>query len=248
MSATKSKKAGGNPIDRLMEQASEALVATKYFECERLSVEALTQAYAVHDYERMARILMPLLEARRQKRLLAVDTGKLTRVTQPFGEDYKPAAGCYLIEPPMVGVNGRDLRDRADAVGVPVLVVVREPMTRIGQWPVVMVGQVTVRTRLAPPANEKPTIQWLLTASESLGDAAIASVDPTDDAFGRVDELVERIMTITDHEKLHQALEAACREAAELHAKGVRPQSRKGPTPAAALLEEESEEEAAGDE
>lgn len=214
MSATKPKKAS-NRIDDLMERASQALVATKYFECERLAVDALQIAHRAEDYERMSRVLLPLQEARRQKRLLAMDTKKLTKVVQPLDETQVPTAGCYLVEPPMVGVDGRDLRERADAADVPVFVVVREPLTRTGLWPIVMVGPVTVRTKVRPPANDKPTIEWLIGASEALGDEAIASIDPADDAYDRVDQLLECVLTLPDHEKLHQALADACAAAAK---------------------------------
>ena len=47
-------------------------------------------------------------------------------------------------------------------------------------------------------------------------------------------------MTVTDHEKLHQALEAACREAAELKARGIQAKRRKDGLPDE---EEDAEEE-----
>lgn len=235
MSATKPKKAN-NRIDELMEKASQALVATKYFECERLALDALQMAHRGEDYERMSRVLMPLQEARRQKRLLAIDTGKFTRLTVPLDETHVPTPGCYLVEPPLVGVDGRDLRERADAADVPTFVVVREPLTRMGQWPIVMVGPVTVRTKVQPPANDKPTIQWMVAASEALGDAAIQGIDAADDIYDRVDQLMECLLTVTDHEKLHQALAEACAAAAKQQLVAPRVSGKKA--------EEEWEEEA----
>ena len=118
--------------------------------------------------------------------------------------------GCYLIEPPLVGADGRELRERALSEDVSVFVIVREPITRLNQWPIVMVGPVTVRTRLAPP--KKPDIAWMLQAGEALGDHALAAVDLADDAAGRVEHLLELLSAVVDHEKLHQALHAACEE------------------------------------
>src|SRR4051812_45178590 len=68
--------ASGKAIDELMERASSALVTTNYFEAEKLALKALERACAAIDFERMARICMPLQEARRQKRHEAVDAGK----------------------------------------------------------------------------------------------------------------------------------------------------------------------------
>jgi len=198
-----------------MERASAALARSKYFECERLAAEALELAHAGHDYDRMSRILLPLQEARRNRRLAALDLGRVTVVEQmpAEGEPIKP--GCYLIQPPLVGADGRELRERALATDVPVVVVVREPKTRAGLWPVVMIGPVTVRARVKPPAKEtKIELPWFVAAGEALGDAAIDEVDPEIPVVERVAALLDRLNTVVDHEKLHQRLMDACHEAA----------------------------------
>lgn len=232
-------------IDALMEQSSAALVKRDYFAAERLASSALRRAYAAGDFERMARIVLPLQEARRQKRDLAVDSGKIYVVDAelPQGKTLKP--GCYLISPPRVGVDGRLLREMADEREVPSVVIVREPPSREGLWPIVAVGPVTVRTKVAPPppksapkkkAAKKPgtkkaqpaespepavapigepvlTTAWFLSTSELLGDAAIAQIAATLPAASRVDALMDRLEAHPDHEKLHQRLAEACREA-----------------------------------
>lgn len=219
LSATQSKKSAASKIDQLMEQASAALEATKYFDAERAAAQALKMAHEARDYDRMARILLPLQEARRQKRLLAADTGKIIRVTsyeqlEKLGRGGKSAASAmYLVEPPLVGADGRDLRDRLDQLELPAIVVVREPKTRMGLWPVVMIGPATVRTRIKPPKKDKPDAAWMLHAGEALGDEALASVDPGQTADMRVDALLDRLAAVPDHEKLCQALAAACRDA-----------------------------------
>jgi hypothetical protein len=207
----KAQRATGK-IDRLMEKASESLEATNYFECERLCLDALELAHGAEDYERMARIVLPLQEARRQKRLAAVDAKKLFILEEHLEEDEPIEPGCYLLQPPLVGADGRDLRERADRDEVPVFVLVREPKTRLGLWPLVMIGPVTVRTRVKPPKNEdRPDMAWFIGAGESMGDAAIGQVGPDLSATQRMDGLYDRLGTITEHEKLHQALEEACR-------------------------------------
>lgn len=202
-------------LDRLMERASQALVGTDYFAAERAAREALELAHANALYERMSRIIMPLQEARRAKRLAAVDTGRLLGIDEKPAEMPAIEQGVYLIEPPFVGADGRDLRERADAEQIPVLVVVREPMTQLGRWPIVMIGPITVRARVPPPEHEHdPGIPWCIAASEALGDEAIASVDPEAPLVNRVNALMDRLGTCPEHEKLHQALEEACRLAA----------------------------------
>jgi hypothetical protein len=151
-------------------------------------------------------------------------------------------AGCYLVKPPRVGLDGRLLREMADRREVPAIVLVREPRTRAGLWPVVALGPVTVRTPVPPPTPEAtskrpaggkgkkalrapapadpdgiiPSVAWFLDAGERLGDAGLASMDPNRHVIGRVEDLLMRVAAHPDHEKLHQALAAACRDAARL--------------------------------
>lgn len=147
-------------IDTLMERASVALVARRYFETEELCVEALRRARGIADFDRIARIALPLQEARRQKRDLAFDAavtlGSVFRIDGELPAGRAIVPGCYLVEPPRVGVDGRILREAADARQTPVIVVVREPQSRDGLWPIVAVGPVTVRTKVAPPAPPPP--------------------------------------------------------------------------------------------
>jgi hypothetical protein len=215
---TAKPKAAESRADRLMEDASRALAGARYGDAERIAADALHHAHQESDYERMARIVLPLQEARRLRRQQAADVKKVTRIDayedlEPLLTGTKPIKpGCYLIEPMLVGADGRELRDRALADDVPVFVINREPPDALNRWPIVAVGPVTVRTRLQPP--KKLDVAWMLAAGEALGDAALARLDPADDAASRADHLVELLAAVIDHEKLHQALIAACEEAA----------------------------------
>jgi hypothetical protein len=216
-----------NPIDRLMERATRALLATRYFEAERLASAALRRAHSAHDFGRMARILLPLQEARRQKRQLAVDAGERFLVSTPWRGGMVP--GCYLFQPPQIGADARAFREAADAAQVPVFVLTREPLTRDGKWPVVAVGVVSVRARVDPPwplervetrvtrdavdgvTYGPPEVPWFEAAAEAIGDAVIAKLNPADPAAWRVDDLMEFLDAHPDHEKLHQRLADECR-------------------------------------
>lgn len=239
-----------------MEEASSSLVHRRYFDAERRCVDALRMAFANHDYERMARIVLPLEEARRQKRDMAFDARRVMLVDGEIPTGRKLVPGCYLVCPPRVGLDGKLLREEADRKKVPTIVVTREPTTREGLWPVVSLGPVTVRLKVPPPVDlhgasraeeaagspesgtgtkgvkrarkstkrdlttnasgahiSMPPPEWFLHACEALGDAAIASVDPELDPLLRVDAVLKRLEAHPDHEKLHQALGEACRDA-----------------------------------
>ncbi len=212
-----------------MDRASAALVRTDYFECERLCGRGLARARAALDFERMARICMPLQEARRWLRQAALDSGFQGVIQTPHRVDVPLNPGCYLIAPPMVGIEAAAFRGHAAGRRIAVFALVREPTTRAGLWPIVGVGggdpmPVVVRVQMRPPAAEVPDSTWFAGAQELLGDAALARVQPDWPADHRVDDLLELLEAVPDHEKLIQSLGAACREA---QAKGVTPLGRR---------------------
>lgn len=223
---------GATPIDTLMDRASEALANTQYFECIDFSLRALQRAVHKRDWEHVARITMPLQEARRQLRQIACDTGKtlVLRTLPARGTTIEP--GCYLLEPPMIGLDGKTFRDMARARKVPVLAIVKEPTTSAGKWPIVGVGtgqfeNVVARVQVDPPASLLgyagslsqtdakllPNAAWFQTTLEALGDAAIRKVRPEWPAAHRVEDFAEYLEAVPDHEKLSQALAAAAKEA-----------------------------------
>ncbi|KAA0213199.1 MAG: hypothetical protein DYG94_14275 [Leptolyngbya sp. PLA3] len=217
----------GNAIDRLMERASRALSTTDYFEAESLSARALEKARRVNDFDRMARILLPLQEARRQIRDQASDCGVVRVVERPGDVPEPLEPGCYLVQPPMIGLDARTLWQLGLRRRVPLVAMAREPLTRDGRWPIVAVSEVSVRAKVETPAPIERVesrmskdefggpvpVEWFIDAYERLGDAGIASVDAKEPAAWRVDDLLERLSALPFHEKLHQALASAARQA-----------------------------------
>jgi hypothetical protein len=223
-------------IDALMERASAALLRMDYFETIELSLRALDRARRKRDWERVARITMPLQEARRQVRQLATDAHQVFVLRSLPSRGQPLDAGLYLLEPPMIGLDGATLRDMLRARKISALVLVKEPTTSAGKWPIVGVGRgefenVVARVQLDPPASlaghtgplanaPADALQagladgtWFQSAQEALGDAAIRKVRPEWPAAHRVDDLAEYLDAVPDHEKLSQALEATAREA-----------------------------------
>ena len=209
-----SKRTADN-IDRLMDKAGAALAKGDYFDCETLACEAMELSHASRDWDRLARLLMPLEEARRAKRLEAADTGNIFRIdsVDALQEMTAIEPGCWLLEPLIVGAHGREFRAMADSQRVPVLCIVREPETQLGAWPLAMLGPIVVRTQVTPPEGDEPDVPWFLAAAEAMGDEAIESVPADLDPEVRVNKLMERLMTLRDHDELHQAVAQAARDA-----------------------------------
>lgn len=214
-------------IDDLMEKASLLLESTDYFEADAHCSRALSLALAARDFDRMARICLPLQEARRQRRHEALDAPGAFVLTAlpPAGAPIAP--GRYLLMPPLVGIQAREFREVADRQKSPTLVLVREPTTRSGRWPIVGVGTgprepFVVRVQVDPPAHVNgvngtlpypPDPAWFIRTQESLGDAAILKVPRGVPADHHVEDLLDALEAVRDHEKLIQAVAQACREA-----------------------------------
>ena len=60
-------------IDPIMEQASRALVRMNYLACEQLCLQALTLARQAQDWPTYGRVLLPLQESRRHRRMIAAE-------------------------------------------------------------------------------------------------------------------------------------------------------------------------------
>lgn len=204
-----------------MEAASQALQTTAYFEAETLCLKAIAKARAAHDFDAMSRIAMPLQEARRQRRHEAIDAGRVSVLRDLSLRESATPAGCYLLEPPLVGIEARGVRDLLFRRKVPALVLCREPVTSKGLWPIVGVGTgqfhpVVVRVQVAPPPADAPTAPWMLAAQEALGEAALAKIKPEWPADHRVDDVWEYLEAVPDHEKLIQVFAQTCRQASAM--------------------------------
>ena len=211
-------------VNSLMSKAQQALSRNHWFEAERLCARALDMARSEGDFNLMARILLPLQEARRQRMQAAFDSRKLVILDEPMGDERQLETRCYLVQPPLVGADARRLRLLALEREVPAMFLCREPKTQLGLCPIVAIGQVTVRTRIEPPKKwDKPDLAWYVEACELLGDAAIETLDRTAEPARQVDALLERLDAVPDHEKLHQALAEICKEAARYYADGEAP-------------------------
>ena len=67
---------------------------------------------------------------------------------------------------------------------------------------------------MEPPAKlDAPDVAWFVSALEALGDWALESMDATLPVTRKIEALLEHIDALPEHENLHLALEAACREA-----------------------------------
>lgn len=209
-----------------MEQATAALRRGQFFEAEVLANECLHIAWEQEDFAAMARIVMPLQEARRQRRLLAAEAGTVQVVDGAMESLLKSVTpGCYVIAPPNVGADARSLANYAFEHDIPVIAIAREPVTQMGLLPVVSVGPTIIRTLVKRPKGDNHTVAWCLAVLDELTDKALDSIDEHKSARRRVNDLMDRLDSLPESEELHRALAdtavEAAREAEEEAATGA---------------------------
>lgn len=222
-------------IDRIMVLASEALARLDYLTCERRCLEALSVARSKGDWRYYARILMPLQESRRQRRMIAADgvirlgTGDLDRDWCSWPDDEK--AGCLVVTHPHTADTVREIESHARQQCQFVEVLFADSELSADKWTLrSVVGPEVALSVSGPPVDWRgswlqpgqtpPTksvktlagpVDWFLDASEALGNAALATVTASSGNRNRVEALELCLQVVTDHEILHQRLGDAAR-------------------------------------
>ena len=109
----------------MMEQASVALAKLDYLACERRCLEALALARKQANWSYYARVLMPLQESRRQRRMISAEgtirlgTAKLANVTSGCVSDEcaiwleRLDRGCIVVTPPYTTDDAHALAQNA---------------------------------------------------------------------------------------------------------------------------------------
>lgn len=204
-------------IDEALSRATRALQHDAVFDAERIAHKAMMMAREASAFEQLATACDVIWSARQQRIAMAKETDEVVIVEEAITESTIVAPGCYLVEPPQVAADARRLRLAAISRDVPVLVLCREPMTQLKRWPIATITPgMTVRTQVDPPDDPAcPDMAWFVDALESLGDAALMSIDAAIEPARRVDALLMRLDALPECADLHRALADACRASAE---------------------------------
>ena len=100
-------------LDSIMESASVALTTTHYLRCEALCLKALAMARRGGNWPNYARVLMPLQEARRQRRMIAAEgvirLGSASLQGEPSSWLEHMESGCIVLTPPFRVDHAREL-------------------------------------------------------------------------------------------------------------------------------------------
>lgn len=221
-----------NPLDQMMEAASGALARMDYLACEARCLEALAIARDRSDWAYYARILLPLQESRRQRRMIATE-GTVRLGSSNLAGDMaswleRMGHGALVVTRPLQPQTAAALSALAQTKRRYVEVLFADNMVEAESWTLRSFAGPAVTCSIAPPPTAlidqwiacngetrgKPSpSDWFLVASEALGDAALAQVDQNLRGARRVEAIERCLRVVTDHEILHQCLGAAARAA-----------------------------------
>ncbi len=239
------ENAGGNPggnvgenvggVGGVMEEASVALSRMDYLTCEMHCLHALSLARQAEDWPYYRRILMPLQECRRQRRMIAAE-GKVRLGTSTLSGPIESILsdiqyGCVVVSHPHTPDDAKQLITAARQQHRHIEVLFTNNHSDGDLWKISAFGELSFHIeRPAPPAiwrenyrdggdkyvstgSSAPKIQssctiadWFIDTSELLGDAGINHADQQSQPMARLIALEKCIDIVTDHEKLHQRL------------------------------------------
>jgi len=202
-------------LDPIMEQASRALADIDYLGCEVLCLKALAIARQSARYGYYARILLPLQEARRQRRMIAaagsIQLGSMADGFTPEAWLDEHPAGCIVLTHPHTAEDAKALDVSARRNNQCVEVLYADNPAEDRTWTIRAYTGEPVSCEVDAPQEIDRPAQWFIHASEQLGNAAIQSVDPQLAGPARVEALEVRLTVFPDHELLHQRLADAAR-------------------------------------
>ncbi len=220
-------------LDALMEEASVALAQRRYLDGEERCVRALEQARLMGQWDYYARILMPLQECRRHRRMIASEgmlrlgTAGLDPPVERWLEGL--SAGCFVLTAPHGPHEAAALQRTAQGRGLCVEILLAECCWGDRQWTLHSGARPQVALTLAAPPEgwlnqwigpgsvsvQDPRhpgmtpADWFIDATEALGDVALAAVHAPLGSVACVLELEGCLAAVTDHEIIHQRLAEA---------------------------------------
>jgi hypothetical protein len=223
-------------LDHLMQSASVALAGRDYLACEGLCLRALAAARRKQDWAYYGRVLLPLQEARRHRRMIAAEGSVRLGTTGLPGalaaDLASHPAAAIVVTHPHGAAEARALAAEARRSRRFVEVLCADnpasaPRWRLRGWagpevacdlpapPVAWLDRWFDRSAVVPVpavAGSAPTpADWFLDAAEALGDQALRQADAAPDPVARLEALEHCLEVVTDHELNHQRLWDAAR-------------------------------------
>lgn len=239
MSTAAARQSGGGGVEDLRARFERAMGDGRAVDAEAWCARALELAAKGRRWGDVAGIVPMLSSASGLRRRQALESGDVTVLHDPRRLPRVLQTGCYLVQPPMIGRDGANLRHTLRSRRIAGLIVTREPMTRTTRrWPIVAVtSQRVLRVQVDPPraaawTGERPTYdqliepippEWFAAAARALDEAAVKVAQQDDPAAWQADDLVDAVLGHPEAVTAASMLvEVALRAASEPEPRGIR--------------------------
>lgn len=220
-------------LDAIMEEAGAALAEMDYLTCESLCLQALAHARDQKNWAAYGRILMPLQETRRQRRMIAAEgmirLGTATLQGEPADWLHHCHAGALVVTHPHDRDAAAQLATLARQRRQCVEVLFADNPVDVEKWTLRSFdGPATDCSVSAPPRswvdtwlsereastpNEPDAVtggitpgSWLIHAMEKLGDAALMALADHSPDENLIESLEACLRVVPDHELILQRL------------------------------------------
>ena len=120
-------------------------------------------------------------------------------------------AGCIVLTHPYTAEAAMSLEQQARKNRQYVEVLFADNSADADTWALRSYTGAAVTCMIAAPTDTADKAQWFVTATEKLGDAALANVDGSLEGVALIEALERHLAVFTDHELLHQRLAEAAR-------------------------------------
>ena len=214
-------------LDQVMEDASRKLVEMDYLASEARCLEGLRIARENENWTGYGRVLLPLQECRRQRRMIAADAAvQLGTPDGMTGSLLALSAGCIAVTHPLSAEDAGRLAKEAAKHRRHIEVLWCACDVDDEVWTIRTFDGSQIECKMPGPAEDfrgelleaasaghrlQTAGHWFIAASEALGDAALSAVEAPEGSLDRLEQLELMVQAVGDHEILHQQLGDAAR-------------------------------------
>ena len=183
-----------------------------WFKAEKSAIVKIDAARSAMQWGNLATALEDICRAR-QACANAAHNGKKVQVIESMEfADAIRSGGRFLVRPPLVGRNASLIEHALKSKGYSVIVLCREPVTKLGLCPIVSLGSgVTVRTQVKEPENpEKPSCSWFDGVVQEFGAYVVGKIDEDATHQRQLDNLLAHLSAIPSHGEAYRIAIKLC--------------------------------------
>ena len=183
-----------------------------WFKAEKAAIVKIDAARSAMQWEKLAAALEELCRARQACSNAAHNGEKVQVIESMECAGSIRSGGRFLVRPPLVGRDASLIEHALKNKGYSVIVLCREPVTKLGFCPIVSLGSgVTVRTQVEEPKNpEKPSCGWFDGVVQEFGAYVVGKIDESATHQRQLDNLLAHLSAVPSHGEAYRVAIKLC--------------------------------------